>query len=84
MQYILSKEELDELKHAKSMKEIIEVDKVQELCSKIANEMPVQHEWSCDKTPRPWDCIITEEDEHYCDDCPVNEICPYDDKEWSK
>ena len=81
MQYILSEEELEELKSTKEYDIKMSKVKLQELCSKIANTMPVEVYWT--KTPEPWGCIIGKH-EWYCDKCPVSKICPYEFKNWSK
>lgn len=82
MQYILSQEEYDALKAKQKHELSLERKNLQELCTKIANEMPVDRDWSEDK--EPWGCILTEEGVGYCDDCPVQTICPYSYKEYSK
>jgi len=54
---------------------------LQDLCTRVANNEPVKEGWYKGK---PWGCILTEEGEWYCDDCPVQDICPHDYKEWSQ
>lgn len=86
MMYILTQEEYVELKQAKSEKIQMSKKKLQTLCTKIANEMPVNWGWG-GPDPKPWGCIHTENDEYdewYCDKCPVQEICPEEWKNWSK
>lgn len=85
MQYILTKEEYDELALKKDWRTGLNVTqkRLQELCTKIANEMPVIWGWG-GPDPKPWGCILTEEGEWYCDKCPVQDICPYLHKEWSQ
>lgn len=83
MQYILSQEELDELKK-KQRHEISEnKSKLQKLCSKIADSWIVEEGWYKGKA---WGCILTSmrKEEWYCDDCIMKSICPYDGKIWSK
>jgi len=46
--------------------------------------MPVKWGWSKDEEAKPWGCIHSQQEEWYCDSCPVQEICPEPDKEWSK
>ena len=48
----------------------------------ICNAMPVKVSW-CDQI-EPWGCILTSEDEHYCDECPVRRICPHPWKKYSQ
>lgn len=92
MQYILSQEEMDEVnqlrKDVKVVNELFKREaKLQRICTKAANEWPVKY-WGR-KEAEPWGCKITMEknkevDEWYCDNCPVQEICPYPFKGWSK
>lgn len=77
MQYILSQEEYDELR-AKQKHEIqLSKSKLQKLCTKIANEMPIKY-WS-NTEAQPWGCKLNKDDDYnewYCDECPVQDICP--------
>jgi hypothetical protein len=84
MQYILTQEEYDALRKKQTRELNLGTVKLQELCTKIADTMPVLWGWSKDETAKPWGCIRSTEDEWYCDSCPVQEICPYTGKEWSK
>lgn len=82
MQYILSQEEYTSLVSMKENRLLKDTKKLQELCTKIANKMPVHVTWI--KTPDvPWGCIL-EGCQDYCDYCPVPEICPNTYKQWSK
>lgn len=85
MQYILTEEEYNALRSSRERKIKLNEQKLQTLCTKIADEMPVK--WG-GLDPQPWGCIITaaEEDDNecYCDKCPVIEICPNKDKRWSQ
>lgn len=81
MMYILTEEEYVELKQAKSEKIQMSKKKLQTLCTKIANEMPIPHRG---QDPKPWTCIHSHDFEWYCDNCPVQEICPETWKKWSK
>lgn len=81
MQYILTQEEYDALTTVKKKAEIAQTRTLQRLCTKIANEMPVGSRIDC--PPEPWGCIIGNPD-NYCDDCPVQTICPNEWKSWSK
>jgi hypothetical protein len=81
MKYVLSQEEFDELnqkniKAAQALK-----DTLQDLCTRVANNEPVKDGWYAGK---PWGCVLTVEHEWYCDDCPVQKVCPREWKEWSK
>lgn len=82
MMYILTQEEFDALRQEQKQSLQLSTKKLQELCTKIADTMPIKWGWGGDD-PKPWGCIRTETHEWYCDQCPVKEICP-SDKEWSK
>lgn len=84
MQYLLTQEEYDALRARQQHEIKLSQAKLQKLCTKIADTMPVKWGWSKDEEAKPWGCILTEKHEHYCDKCPVQEICPEPDKEWSK
>lgn len=81
MMYVLTQEEFDALQE-KNRKITEDVQKVlQDLCTRVANSELVKEGWYAGK---PWGCVLTVEHEWYCDDCPVQDVCPYDWKEWSK
>lgn len=84
MKYILTEAEYTELKQAHSARAKAASDRLQEICVLAAQHIPVSRDWSEDKTPRPWGCILATPSPHYCDDCPVSEICPNPRKRWSK
>jgi flavoprotein len=72
MQYILTQEEYYSLVDNKKVK--------LELCITVCNTMPIK---KYDNTLSPWGCIFDKKN-WYCDKCPVQEICPYENKNWSK
>ncbi len=80
MQYILSEEEYRDLVQKKNLHIKMQKQTLQNLCIEICDNMPVKT-WADEKSP--WGCILTKNSE-YCDKCPVEEICPYEDKEYSK
>lgn len=95
MQYLLSEEEykdlLNRIEEAESKSFDLSKKKLQELCTKIADTMPIKCSWDKKREPAPWGCLITRQNdpedpygEWYCDDCPVQDICPYEYKDWSK
>jgi len=84
MQYILTEAEYAELKREQSAKAMAATAQLQEICTLAARHIPVPRDWSSDKTPRPWGCILTTPSPGYCDDCPVSKICPCPRKVWSK
>ena len=86
MQYILSESEYQALKREQSARITESAENLQAICTLAAMHIPVSREWSMDKTPAPWGCILgpAEQNPHYCDDCPVSSICPYQGKEWSQ
>ena len=89
MQYLLSEEEMQKvLSDRASLQELLKIlpnkGKLQKLCTKIADEWETWTGWKNDLEPTPWGCILSANYEHYCDECPVRNICPYEDKAWSK
>lgn len=88
MQFILTQEEYNALKTEQQKIFRLSEKKLQTLCTKICNEMPVKWGWG-GPDPKPWRCILTVHkydgaSEWYCDSCPVTEICPSNEKCWSK
>jgi hypothetical protein len=86
MQYILSQEEFDNFQAKKQEITKTAQKKLQDLCTKIADTMPIKRGWPGDPPEyfEPWGCILTKKYEWYCDSCPVTEICPHPYKHWSK
>lgn len=85
MQYLLTEAEYNDLKAKKHQFITSEKEELQKICTLAANHIPVAHDWSDDKTPRPWGCILDKDtNPGYCDDCPVARLCPCTRKEWSK
>lgn len=78
MQYILSEDEYQEFKNKSSLIKLNESE-LQELCTKIAQNMPVESFLGY----KAWGCVIAK-DIDYCDYCPVKKICPYKRKRFSK
>jgi hypothetical protein len=78
MMYVLTSEEYADLLAAKETKLKLSGDRLQRLCTKIAETMPVKWSWGPGKTtPQPWTCILTKGNEDWhCDECPVQSICP--------
>jgi hypothetical protein len=81
MMYILTQEEFDALQEKKRKITEDARNVLQDLCTRVANSEPVKEGWYAGK---PWGCILTEKGEWYCDDCPVQDVCPKDFKEWSQ
>lgn len=85
MQYVLTQEELDALRGAAAKVQLEERDKVQKLCTLVAEHMPVPMPWSPESPPRPMGCILLRSHQSgYCDNCPVKADCPHPHKKWSK
>lgn len=59
---------------------------LQELCTKVACLESITRPWAPNEQPTPWGCILVKDKRHcgYCDCCPVQDVCPYQFKEWSK
>lgn len=94
MQYILNEDEFKQLKSAADRGKRFEgcttvnltTKQLQALCTKICNEMPVQWGWN-GVDPKPWGCKLDADkkgQEWYCDTCPVQDLCPSTQKEYSK
>jgi len=80
MMYILTQEEFDSLQE-KKRKITEDAQKVlQELCTRVADNEILTESWM---KGQPWGCYLTKAD-WYCDQCPVQDVCPYEWKEWSK
>jgi hypothetical protein len=88
MQYILDESEMEEIrKLRKDVKHLPTVEELQKMCTKIADEWPISNYWDDENSLSPWRCMITERangHEWYCDNCPVQSICPETDKEWGQ
>ena len=79
MHYILSEEEYKALVAKGAAAEIREKDKIQALCTMVADYKPV----GMGRNSEPWGCTINVDD-GVCDGCPVEELCGYEFKEWSQ
>ena len=77
MQYILTEQEYRNLCFARDQKTQAQKDRLQALCTKIANAMPVP---VGDGLPVPWGCMLDTPETWACDNCPVQEICPAEKK----
>jgi len=85
MQYLLTEREYVELNIGRERRLMMEDQKLQKLCTQIADTMPILYHSNTEAAP--WGCILTvqsDSPEHYCDECPVQEICPCQTKEYSK
>lgn len=83
MQYLLTQEEYDILLNKAINKEKELKDTIQDLCTKVCDNMPIKLDWG-EPEMRPWKCILTLSEDWYCDQCPVQDVCPNDFKNWSK
>lgn len=81
MQYLLTQEEYDALRKAGEEEKKRLHDTLQDLCTLVADHMPVE---GYPREGKPWGCIRTVKHEWYCDQCPVRNACPNEWKEWSK
>lgn len=84
MQYVLTQAEYDELRTKQKLDLKLKKDQLQQLCTQIADTMPVTVSWFYEGKPTPWGCMLTAQEQWYCDECPVQDICPLDHKAWSK
>lgn len=86
MQYILSEKEYTEwLAKAEAVSETARAV-LQQLCTQVCDHMPISLNWGpWQKCPTPWGCILSVgNDDWACDHCPVQKVCPYEYKEFSK
>ena len=83
MQYLLTKEEYDELVKTKKELSKKEEKALQDFCSWVADNYILTKGWMKDNV---WGCILTvnKDEEWYCDSCPSQKICPYPYKHWSQ
>lgn len=86
MQYIISQDELNaDLQRRDKLRKLPSIEKLQEFCTFVAETMILTEGWA---KGRKHGCILAErargEPIGYCDDCPAKDVCPYDNKEWSK
>lgn len=88
MQYILTEGEYLELSEASSLVSKSKDVQIQELCTRVANSEPVNF-WGNEEA-EIWGCILNDSDDDnltsagYCDECPVQDLCPNEHKKWSK
>lgn len=85
MQYILTQEEYDKLSVRDHTKVVLNKKVLQEFCTMVSNTTPINRSWDKDDKS-PWGCVLDENGNGhgYCDDCPAENICPYENKEFSK
>lgn len=74
MQYILTANEFDNLGPLSEIKKWKE--SAQKLATKLAKEVP--------RNEYDWKGCVVDDSSDYCDQCPAEEDCPYEYKEYSK
>jgi len=82
MQFLLTKQEFNHLSNQKDNIDKENIRLLQEVCTYAANNVPIKF-WGREEL-QPWGCIMTSSQEWYCNECPVQQQCPHDNKEWSK
>jgi len=81
MMYMLTEEEYAALQE-KNRKITEDAQKVlQDLCTRVADSEILTEGWL---RGAAWGCVLTADSEWYCDRCPVQDVCPYEYKVWSK
>lgn len=82
MQYVLSQQEMDQ-QHEKvsALERLPSVEELQKFCTFVSDNLKLTEGW---KAGQVWGCILSSEREWYCDDCPAEKVCPYQNKQWSK
>ena len=83
MKYILTQDELESLRMKKSIAKKANKELIQDLCTQVCNHKIVKF-WG--SREEPWGCILNEKGngKGYCDECPVQDVCPHEYKKWSK
>lgn len=81
MQYILTEKEYKDLYTSIHKAEIGNKELILQLCIEVCDLKPVLF-WG-NKEAMPWGCIHSNDD-WYCDECPVKEVCPETRKRASK
>ena len=82
MQYLLTQEDHEKLTKRAEVFDFLNIDELQHVCTLAANHIPVKVEWK--EHIEPWGCILDEEtDPTYCDEYPVDNICPNKNKDYS-
>jgi len=83
MQYILTEEEINDLRNKKEKWDEAEKEELQNLCTLAAEHIPVLFDWTTPVSKGILGCILNKTT-GYCDECPSQEVCPYPHKSWSK
>lgn len=85
MMYVLNEDEFKVLNEAKRARQAADTEALQRVCTLAAQHVPVDRPWSHDKASKPRGCILDPVNSPgYCDDCPASEVCPCQQKKWSK
>ena len=82
MQRLLTEEEYQELLNKIEFEKNKANEIIQKLCTEVANHKPVKF-WG-NKEALVWGCGIEDDEDAYCDECPVQDVCPEPYKRWSK
>jgi len=88
MQFLLSEEEYNQLKSKRIELQEKDKRKLQTFCTMVANSLPVKF-WDR-KEAEIWGCVLNKETTGqpascgYCDQCPSVDMCPYENKDFSK
>lgn len=90
MQYLLSEEEMEEIRQQQKELRSIPVggrhllEGLTNVCRMVATTMiPTQYTARSGARDKPHGCIHVDKSARYCDKCPVSGICPQT-KQWSK
>lgn len=86
MQILLTEEEYNRLNKAAKEMENGARETIANLCQRVCDHEPSFTGWGENTHEAvPWGCIRSEGgDIGCCDECPVERICTYDSKEYSK
>ena len=85
MQYILTETEYKELITRAEAAKADARKTINGLCRQVATLKPIKRSWSPQSEPSPWGCIKNRVGSpHYCDDCPVVDVCQESGKQFSQ
>ncbi len=84
MQYLLTDKELEQFQNEERNRIKKHIKVLQDLCTQVCDLKPIDWGWGEPEDPKPWGCILTRKEEWYCDQCPVQDVCPHPAKHWSK
>lgn len=83
MQYLLTEEEYQAIQNDETEKLKKIKSDLQKACTLVATTSPCERHFRPDDKS-PWGCVLVKGSTLYCDCCPVTNLCPSNNKRWSK